>query len=179
MGHTAQRGFDASRHYWHIGKQLFQNVAIHNGGIVGACSGPAIGRVGIIAATATIGGVVIHHRVHGPRAHAKKQPWRPQFLEIAQVVAPVGLRHNGNIKSMCLKHTTNHGCSHRGVIDIGITAKQDHINMIPAQVFDFLVGGGEPLPFNVSVIFAFIVVYTHRVQLSSSQKVVWSSALAR
>ena len=48
---------------------------------LGACSGPAIGRVGIIAATATIGGVVIHHRVHGPRAHAKKQPWRPQFLE--------------------------------------------------------------------------------------------------
>ena len=120
---SSQRGLDARNHHRHIGEELLEDVGIDDGGVVGPLSGACVGGVGIVAATATVGGVVVHHRVHGAGAHTEEQTRAAQLAEVAQVVAPVGLRHDGHAIALRLEHAPDDRRAHRGVVDIGVASE--------------------------------------------------------
>ena len=159
MGQTPQRHLNATSHHWHVGKEPFQYFAIDDGGVVRAGTGTAVGRVSVVAALAAGGCVVVDHRVHGTGRHTEVKPWLAQLLEVAQVVAPVGLRNDGHLVAMGLQHTTDDSATHRRVVDVGITSEQNHVGLFPAQVFHLLACGGQPLPLDAVV--GMSVVLTH------------------
>ena len=45
---------------------------------------------------------MVHHAVHASAADGEEQPWSPKFLEVAEVVLPVGLGHNGHAEALVL-----------------------------------------------------------------------------
>lgn len=160
--YPSQRCLDAAGHYRHVGPQPFQCLGIDDGGVVGAGTGASVGGVSIIAAPSPIGRVMVHHRVHGAGMDAEKQPWAAQFFEVAQVVAPVGLRHDGYVVAMGFKHTADDGSTHRRVVDIGVAGEQDHVGLFPAQMIHLLACGGQPLCINTSHIQLMGVIFTQK-----------------
>ena len=87
---------------------------------------------------------MVDHRIHGSCRYAEKETWTAQLLEITQVVAPVGLRHDGHTQPLGFQHTANNRHAERGVIDIGVAREENHIDPFPAALFQFLAGSGQP-----------------------------------
>jgi hypothetical protein len=78
------------------GKEILEDVGINGGRVVRAEAVLAAGRVGILAAAFARRGVAVDHRVHAAGGDPEKQRGRAEFLEIAQVVAPVRLGDDGD-----------------------------------------------------------------------------------
>ena len=86
-----------------FGKEVAEYAAVHDGRIVGPCSVTRTRGVGVVAATAACGGVVVDHRVHGSGRDSEKEPWRAKLAEVTQIILPVGLRHYGHSVACRLK----------------------------------------------------------------------------
>ena len=133
MRQPPQRSLDAAYDHRHVGIEPFENSSVYRDGVIGSESRLAARRVGVVAAQADVGGVVVHHRVHRSRRDAEKEPRRAQLGEVAQVVAPVGLRHDGHATPLGLQQAADHRRAERRVVDIGVAREQDHVDVIPPQ----------------------------------------------
>lgn len=133
MRQPPQRSLDAAYDHRHVGIEPFENSSVYRDGVIGSESRLAARRVGVVAAQADIGGVVVHHRVHRSRRDAEKEPRRAQLGEVAQVVAPVGLRHDGHATPLGLQQTADDRRAERRVVDICVAREEDHVDVIPAQ----------------------------------------------
>ena len=140
MRQSAQRGFDASQHDWHIGEELFEDTGIDDRGIFRTHVVTPIGTIGILRAQATVGCIFVDHRVHTARSDAEEEARAPQFLEVAIVAVPVGLRNDGHPISGSLESSSDDCRPKRGVVDIRITREQDDIEFIPSSEFQLLLG---------------------------------------
>ena len=137
--HATQRSFDAANDDGYIGVELFQNVAIDHWSIVGTEARLAAWSVGIVAAQALVGGVVVHHRVHAARRHAKINSRLTELLEVTQVVAPVGLRDKRHTKAVVLQDPSDDRRPKRGMVDVGVARDEHDVHLVPtAQVGLFL-----------------------------------------
>ena len=171
MRQPPERHLDAACHNRHIRKEPFENLTIDDSGVVGACSCSSIGRISIITALAAGCGIMVDHRVHGTCRHAEIQPRPAQFLEVSQVVSPVGLRHDSHFVAMGLKDTSDNGAAHRRVVDVGVAREKNHIGLFPAQVFHLLAGGRQPLPSYVVVAISFVLLHSLSLSISSSFRI--------
>ena len=133
MRQAAQRGLDAADYYRHVGIKLLEDVAVDGYGIVGTIPGTALGSVGVVAAQALAGGVVVHHRIHRAGRYAKVEARPSQFLEITQVVAPVGLRDHRHPVTAALEHAGYHRRTKRRMVYESIPGKQDDVGLVPSQ----------------------------------------------
>ena len=145
MRQAAERGFDASQHDGHVGVQLFQDAGVDDARVFGAHVVASVGRIGVFAPQAFVGGVFVDHAVHASCAYAEEKPWLAQFLEVAQVVAPVGLGHDCHLQPFRFQDAPDNGGSERGVVDIGVAAEQDDVQPVPASQFHFFLGRGQPV----------------------------------
>ena len=93
---TAHGGLYARHDDGHIGIYLFQYASVDIGGAVGTETSLSTRRVGVVVAKATGSGVVVHHTVHRPAGDSEEETRTTKLAEIAQVVAPVGLRYDGH-----------------------------------------------------------------------------------
>ena len=134
MRKPPQRGLDATRNNRHMGEQTFQDAAIYRHGTVGTESRPAARRIGVVAAQAQVGRIVVHHGVHGPRRHPEEEARRPQLGKVAQVVPPVGLRHDGHTVSLGLEQAPYDRRPESRMVDIGIPREKDHVKVIPSPL---------------------------------------------
>lgn len=60
----------------------------------------------------------------------------PELGEIAQVVAPVGLRDDGHTVTLGLEQAPDDCRSECWVVDVGIAREEDHVELIPAAFAD-------------------------------------------
>ena len=120
-------------------------MGIDRGGVVGPETGLAPGGVGIVAAQPLVGGVVVDHRVHIAGGDAEEESGLAQFLEIPQVILPVGLRQNGHAQSLALQHTPDDRRPERGVIHIGVAVHNDDIHIVPPQVIQLFLGNWKKM----------------------------------
>ena len=105
MAFAPQGGFDAADGHRDIGPELLEDSGIDEGRPVRAGAGATFRRVSVVAAKAFGGSIVVDHGVHGAGAYTEEQPRPAELAEVAQVVAPVGLRHNGDLIPFGLQHT--------------------------------------------------------------------------
>ena len=117
----------------HIGKQLTQHTAIHDAWHVRTSPCPAIRRIGIVTAAATCSRIVVDHRIHSPRRDAEEKPRLAEFLEVAPIVAPVRLWHDSHTIAGSLEHAPDDSSTERRMIDVCITAEQNHVELFPSS----------------------------------------------
>ncbi len=143
---SAQRSLNAAGNNGHVGIEATQNLGIDNGWIVGAHAVAAVGRVGVIATAATGGGVMVNHRIHSAGRNTEEQPRSTEFLEVAQIVLPVRLRHNSHaIVPHLHQYAPNHGSTKRRVVNIGIARKQHDVHLVPTAKFHLLHRRRQPI----------------------------------
>ena len=131
-----QRGLDAADDHRNVGIEPFEDLRIDRHGVVGPESGLAAGRVGVVVPQAEVGCVVVHHRVHRSGRDAEEEARGPELGEIAQVVAPVGLRDDGHTVTLGLEQAPDDCRSECRVVDVGIAREEDHVELIPAAFAD-------------------------------------------
>ena len=142
---ASHTGLDASQEDGHVGEESFQDLRIDDGGVFGAHVGARVGRIGIVAAQAFVGGVFVHHGVHATGRYAEEQARTTQLLEVSQVVAPVGLGDDGHTQPFRLQYASDDGGAERGMIHIGIAAEDNYVQFVPPAEFHFFFGRGQPI----------------------------------
>ena len=120
MRHSSKRCLDASGNHRHIGKEILENLGIYDCGIVGAHAVASAGCVSVVVAQPSGSGVMVHHRVHSAGRHAEEEARLAEFAEVAEVVAPVGLRHDSHPVTGLLERPSNHCGTKGGMVHIGI-----------------------------------------------------------
>ena len=145
VGEAAHTGLDTAQKDGNVGVEPFQDLGIDNGRIFRTHVGACVGRIGIIAAQAFVGRIFVDHRVHAAGRYAEEQTRTAQFLEVAQVVTPVGLGYNGHPQSFGFEDASDDGGSERGMVHVGITAEDNHVQFFPPAKFHFFLGCGQPV----------------------------------
>ena len=127
MRNSTQGSLNATNQYGDIGVDLFQDFGINRSGIVGSetCLTPR--RIRIVGTQTFVGGIVIHHRIHTASRYAKEIFWFAQFLEIPQIVLPVGLWNDGDFEALTLNNTPNHGSTEGRMVHVGIPRNQNNV----------------------------------------------------
>ena len=138
MGEAAHTRLDAAQNDGHVGEKLLENLCIDDGRVFGTTIVATVGAVGILAAQTTGGGVFVHHRVHRAGCNAEKQSRTTEFLEIAVIAVPVGLRNNGDAIASRFERAPDDRRAKRRMIDISIARKQDDVQLIPSAQLTFL-----------------------------------------
>ena len=87
---------------------------------------------------------MVYHGIHTPGGDTEEQARLAQLFEIAQVVTPVRLRHDGNLETFGLQHPTNYGSAKSRMIYVGIAREENHIQLVPASHFHLFFGGWQP-----------------------------------
>ena len=141
MGQPPQGGFDASDDDRNVRKQPFENLRVGRNGVIGAESGLAAGRVGVVAPKTQVGRVVVDHRIHRPGRDAEEEPRRAEFGEVAQVVPPVGLRHDRHAVAFGFEQTADHRRAECRMVDVGVTRKKDDVQLLPSACADLFQRG--------------------------------------
>ena len=72
MGDPSEAGFNPANHDRGVSPCLAQPLAVDGDGAIGALACHIPGRVGIIVASLSIGGVMVDHRIHIAGGDAKK-----------------------------------------------------------------------------------------------------------
>ena len=144
VGNATQGSLDTADNHGHVGIELFEYAGINDGGIVGSHACTAVGGISIVGAQPFVGRVVIDHRIHGSGRHAEEESWPTQLLEVAQVVPPVGLRHDSYTQTFGFQHAAYDRHAKRRVVDISVAREEYHIDPVPPPLFQFLAGGGQP-----------------------------------
>lgn len=141
----AHTGFDASEYDGDIGIETLQYLGIDDRRIFGPHVRTGIGSIGIVAAQTLVGRIFVDHGVHAAGTDTEKQAGTSQLLEIAQVVAPVGLGYNGYPQAFGFEDTANDSRTERGVVYVSIAAEKDDIQFVPSTEFHFFFGSGQPV----------------------------------
>ena len=56
---------------------------------------------------------------------------------------PAGLGYDADAQSFCLEQSSDDGYAEGGVVDVGVAAEQDDVEVVPATEFHLAAGGGE------------------------------------
>ena len=136
-----QRGFDSPDYYRDVREQSLDDSRVDCYGIVGPKPRFAAGRIGVVAPEADVGRVVVDHRIHRPGRDAEEEPRRTQLGEVAQVVPPVGLRHDGHAVAFGFEQAADHCRAECRMVDVGVARKEDDVQLLPPACADFLCRG--------------------------------------
>ena len=120
VGEAAHGGLDAAEHYGHVGVEALEYLGVYDGGVLGTQVVTPVGGVGILGAQALAGSVLVDHRVHAPGSDTEEETRTAHLAEVAQVVTPIGLRHDGHTQTLGFEDAPYHGSTERGVVYIGI-----------------------------------------------------------
>ena len=135
---TTHGGFDTSNNHRGIGIELLEDTRVYVCGAVRAETCLPARCVSIIVTQTAGSGVVIDHTVHYTTIDPEKEAWSPELAEIAQVVAPVGLRNNSHTIASCLKRTPNNGCTKGRMVNVSIACDQNDVDLLPSKALDLI-----------------------------------------
>ena len=139
VGETSQGSFYASEHHGHVGVELFENLRVDDGGIFRSFVVASVGRVGILRAQPSCGGVLVHHRIHAPWRNAEEQPRSPQLREVAVVAVPIGLRYDGHMITRSFQYATDDSHTKRRVVNVCVTREENNVHVVPTTQLHLLL----------------------------------------
>ena len=105
----------------------------------------SVGRIGIFASQPSVGRILVDHAVHTSGRYAEEQSWSSQFLEVAQVIAPVGLGDDGYFQSFGFKHSSDDGSTERRMVHVRISTEDDDVKFVPSPQFSLFLGSRQPV----------------------------------
>lgn len=143
VGEPPQRGFDAAHDHRRVWVEPFEDARVGLDGVVGAEARRAARGVGVVAAQPLVGRVVVDHRVHRAGRHAEEETRRAELAEIAQVVAPVGLRNDGHAVALGLQQAADDRGAEGRMVDVGVAREEHDVHRVPAPLAGLLEGGGQ------------------------------------
>ena len=138
---AAQAGLDSSQDDWNIGKEGVHPVGIDDARPVRAEQAAARG-VDVPAAAFEVGGEVVDHGVHIARGDAEEETGRAQPQK---VLIPFRIRLGNDSHGVAgiPEHPAQKARPEGGVIDIGISAHQDDVELLDGEVFGLLHRYGQ------------------------------------
>jgi len=86
---------------------------------------------------------VVHHAVHGAAGDAEEETRGAELAEVAQVVAPVGLRDDGDAESGRLERAPDDGGAERRMVDVGVAGDEHHVGPVPAEALHLIECYGQ------------------------------------
>ena len=142
---AAQRCLDSAEHHRHVGIELLEDLCVDHCWVFRSHVVSAVGTVGIFRTQPSRGGVFVHHGIHTSRCHRKEEAWPPQFLEVAEVAMPVGLRHDANAEALVFEQAADDGGAERRVVNVGVGREENDVGLFPASQVHFFAGGWQPV----------------------------------
>jgi hypothetical protein len=142
VGDAAQRGLDAAEDDGHVAVGFARAVGVDDGGAIGAHAAPAAGRILVLAAVLLLRRQAVEHRVHVAGRDAEEEA---RFAETAEVVdgAPVGLRDDADLEAAPLEEAGDERRAEGGMVDVGVAADDDDVELGPAARLEVLPRGGQ------------------------------------
>ena len=141
MGKAPQAGFDPPQDEWNAGKEAVHPVGVDNGRPVRAQEGSAR-RVDVALPPLEAGREAIDHGVDVTGGDAEEEAGAAQALEVLRL-PPVWLGDYPQAVAGIPEHPA-HDCSRKaGMVHVGVTADEDHVELIYAQLFALSQGHGE------------------------------------
>ena len=140
VGEPPQRRFDAAHHHRRAGIEPFEDAGVGLDSVVGAEARRTARGVGVVAAQTFVGRIVVDHRVHGPGRHGEEEARRAELAEIAQVVAPVGLRNHRYAVTFCFEQAADDRRAESRMVDVGVAREE---NDVPAPLAGLLDCGRQ------------------------------------
>lgn len=104
---TTERSLDASEKYRYVGEEHLENLCVDDRRIVGTGAGASARSICIIGTSTSGSSIMVDHGIHGSGRYCKEIARSSEFAEIAKVVLPIRLRHNGNLESARLDDTSD------------------------------------------------------------------------
>ena len=143
VGEPPQRRFDAAHHHRRAGIEPFEDAGVGLDSVVGAEARRTARGVGVVAAQTFVGRIVVDHRVHGPGRHGEEEARRAELAEIAQVVAPVGLRNHRYAVTFCFEQAADDRRAESRMVDVGVAREENDVHRIPAPLAGLLTVVGR------------------------------------
>ena len=104
---------------------------------------------------------MIHHGVHGAAGNAEEESWGTELAEVAQVVAPVGLREDGHAVACRLERPPDDRGTKRRMVDIGVASDQHHVHLLPSQALHLLQRYRQKMPhITLVLLFVSLIVFS-------------------
>ena len=135
---AAHGGLDAGKDDGDRGIELFEDAGVDISGAVWTETSLTARGVGIVVTQTAGSGVVVHHAVHGSAGDAKEKARCAELAEVAQVVAPVGLRDDGHPIARSLKGAPYDSGAKGRMVHICIASDKHHIHGVPSQPPDLV-----------------------------------------
>ena len=145
VGDPAQRCLDTAEDDRSLRIELLENPRVHRGRVVRPKARLPARCVRVRRAPPPRGGIVVDHRVHATRGDAEEKPRGAQLSEVAQVIPPVGLRHDGHSQPQRFQEAPDDRVPEGRMVDVRLTGDDDDVQPIPAAGHDFLRCRGEPV----------------------------------
>ena len=142
VGEAAQARLDAAQDDGRILEGAADEVAVHDGRMVGPKPHAPSRRVGVGAAVLPRHGVVVDHGVHVAR---RDEEGKPRLAERRDAcgIAPVGLGDEAHLVAVRLEQPADDGRSEAGMIHVGVAADIDEVALVPAAGLHVGARGGE------------------------------------
>ena len=142
VGEAAQARLNAAQDDGRVLEGAADEVAVHDGRMVGARAHAAAGRVGVGATAVLAHAVVVDHGVHVAR---RDEEGKPRLAERRDAcgVAPVGLGDEAHPVPVRLEQPADDGRSEAGMIHVGVAADIDEVALVPAAGLHVGARGGE------------------------------------
>ncbi len=141
MRHSTEAGFDSTGHHWDSRKGFAAALGVDISGTVRPLFDGSSGGVCVLVAPLAIGGVVVDHRVHVPRADREEEAWGTQTAK-GLGAAPVGLGQDSNPQAFGFEYSPKKCRCKGGMVHIGISARKDYVELVPPTGPHFLLVGG-------------------------------------
>ena len=145
VGKASQTRLNASDDDGNILEHASDQVRVHHNRVVGTQPALAPRREGIQVAALLGDRIVIHHRVHVPRAHEEPQTRAPEHGDAFRI-APIGLGDHADLVMVRLKKTADNGCTERRVVHIRIAGHVHEVALVPAALAHVLAVHGKEAP---------------------------------
>lgn len=104
----------------------------------------SVGRIGIFASQPSVGSVFVDHTVHASGRYAEEQSWSSQFLEVAQVIAPVGLGMMATFSPLASSIRPMTAAPKDGW-SVRISTEDDDVKFVPSPQFSLFLGSRQPV----------------------------------
>lgn len=139
---TAHAGFHTSEHDRNAWESLSAHLGIDDGRVVGTFAWDTTGAVDILLTLMSCGGVVGEHGVEITRSDPDEELWGAHDLNGLDC-GPIGLSDDADAQAFGFEHPADHGGPEGGVVDVGITRDDEHVELGPASGFHIEAGHGE------------------------------------
>ena len=145
VGKASQTRLDASDDDGNVLEHASDQVRVHHNRVVGAQPTLAPRREGVRTAALLGDRIVIHHRVHVPRAHEEPQTRAPKRSDAFRIT-PIGLGDHADLVVVRLEKTADDGRAERRVINVRIARHVHEVALVPTALAHVVAVHGKKAP---------------------------------